>query len=153
MIDWLVLLIPLVLLPIVLLLGFLGCQVFFPIDEYEDENIGTTTGSGPVNFIGVEVEIADTCEATANAIDIVLTTDITMEQASFTLTTISPEAQTLSTKDLKITLEDEGQVFCAVVITPAEGQPPSVPPTTHPKVKGESVPTFSLSCKNGFELT
>jgi hypothetical protein len=152
--TWLGLVIPIALLAIVLLVGFVGCQLVFPVDEYEDEeNTGTTTGGGPADFVEVGVEIVEGCDAVVNAVEIDLSTDITTETASFTVTTISSQAQMFSTLNLNIPLDAEGQVFCAVGITPAEGEPPSVPPATHSKVKGELVAPFKLSCENGFELT
>ena len=153
MTDWVVLLIPVVLLPIVLLFVFVGCQVFFPVDDYkEGENTGTTTGEQP-DFITVDLEIAAMCDATINGIDIVLSSDISNEQFSVTLTTIPPDGQKISTDGLKITMQDEGVVLCSVNITPAEGEPPVLQPVSHDKKKNELVEPFHLGCENGFELT
>jgi hypothetical protein len=152
MTDWLLLCVPLVVLGVVILLVFAGCQVVFPLDEYkEEESTGTTHGTGPPDLIPVEVEISAGCDAAANAFDIILSTDA--EQASFTVTSISSAAQTLSTMDLKITLEDEEQVVCTVWITPAEGEAPPPLSMTHDKIKGELVAPFILSCEDGFQLT
>ena len=152
MADWLLLCVPLVVLGAVLLLVFAGCQVVFPLDEYEEqESTGTTHGTGPPDLIPVEVVISAGCDASANAFDIILTTDT--EQASFSVTSISSAAQTLSTQDLKITLEDEAQVVCTVWITPAGGEEPPPLSATHDKVKGELVTPFTLSCEEGFQLT
>ena len=151
MIAWLVLLTPLVLLPIVLLLCFVGCQFVFPVDEDEDqESTGTTTGNQPT-FIAVDLKICPMCESAANAIDIVLSTDITTKH--FTLMLTSVAGQTISTEDLHITLDDEGTVSCSVDITPAEGEPPPSMTVAHDKVKNELVEPFKLVCQEGFELS
>jgi hypothetical protein len=152
--DPLLLVIPLVLLGLVTLLVFVGCQVVFPVEEDEEtESVDTTHGHGPGELIAIDMEISGNCDAAANAIAVTLTTDITGEQFPITLTSISPAGQTVSTTDLNITLEDEGHVVCVIEITPAEGEIPPPLEKTHDKVKGELVEPFTLSCQNGFELT
>jgi hypothetical protein len=149
--DWLVLAVPIVLLAIATLLVFTGCQVVFPLDEDEPtENVDTTHGTGPADFIGIDVEIAGTCTETANQIIISLTTNVNNEHFSVTLTNLSSP---ISTTDLKIMLDDEGEVYCVIEITPAEGEAPDPLESTHYKVKGEEVEPFTLDCENGFELS
>jgi hypothetical protein len=146
--------VPLVVLAVVMLFAFTGCQFAFPLEEdEEEESTDTTHGTGPPDLIGVDVTISAGCDAVADAIDIALSTEITQEQYSLTLTSIPSDGQTFSTKDLKIVLEDEGQVVCTVWITPADGEPPPPLSVPHDKVKGEWVPPFTFSCDNGFQLT
>ena len=153
--DWYLLGVPLMVLALVTLAVFAGCQFVFPIDEDEEkEEVGTTHGTGPPDFIPVDVQISANCEATANAVHIVLTSNIpTAQSISFTLTTLPTEGQTLSTEGMLITLDDEGQVVCTVDITPAEGEPPFPPPVAHEKMKGELLTPFTLNCQDGFALT
>ena len=153
--DWYLLGVPLVVLALVTLAVFAGCQFVFPIDEDEEkEEVGTTHGTGPPDFIPVDVQISAGCDATANAVHIVLSSNIpTAESIPFTLTMVPTEGQTLSTEGMLITLDDEGQVVCTVDITPAEGEPPPPLQATHEKIKGELLSPFTLACQDGFALT
>jgi hypothetical protein len=149
-----VLLTVVVLAPLVLLLaGFVGCQAFFPLDDPPPEEETGTTAGGQPTIIDIALEVSPMCDASADAIAIVLSTDITTKQFSVTLTTIPPEGQTISTDQLGIVLEAEGNVFCAVTTTPAEGDPPPLLEATHDKAKNELVQPFKLVCEDGFELT
>ena len=147
--DWLVLLTPLLLLPVVLLFIFVGCQAAFPIDEPEDtEDTGTTHGDQP-DFISVGVELSAGCDAIANEIDLILTSDINFEQYSQQLTSIPPDGYKYGTVDLHITLEDEGHVSCQITVMPASGDPPLIQTVSHDKIKGELVAPFTITCAEG----
>jgi hypothetical protein len=144
MIDWFVVLVPLVLLPIVLLFVFVGCQLIWGVEE--------------VQVVYVGLDISSGCDTGVSTITVTFKTNIAPagefpETFSTTLSTIPSAEFTISTPDLKIKLEDEGTVDCLVSITPLVESPVDHT-ATHEKVEDEPLDSFKLVCQAGtFLLT
>lgn len=140
MVDWYVVLAPLATVPIVMLLVFLGCQVVFPLD--------------PASYIEIRLDISPGCDTVASAIAVSFSSFINDETFSTTVPAPSSEGTFVATEDLKIALEDEGDVWCGVTITPISGDAFNLLPAGKTKLEDQVLDPFTLFCIDGeFELS
>ena len=136
MTEWFVYLAPLFVLLVVLLFAFIGCQVVFPIDP--DVHVELIIGSG--------------CDVGVSSIAVTISSDINFNSFPVTLGPVPSGAFSVSSDQLSIKLEDEGQVTCAVLILPVSGSP-IARSVSHEKLKDEPIGVFKLTCQNGaFDL-
>jgi hypothetical protein len=140
MFDWFVLLVPLAILPVVLLLAFVGCQLIWGVDPYYNEvPISLVISSGCTGLTSITYTFSNT---------------VNDEVYNSVLTPVPPEKTTLSTGDLKIGIGDGGTVWCAVTIKPDQGESFDLPTAGHDKIEDELVEHFTFFCINGdFELS
>ncbi len=140
MVDWYVVLAPPATLPIVLLLVFFGCQLIFPVD--------------PTAPIVVALNISPGCETAASAITVTFASFINDETDTTTLNPVPAEGITISTDELQIALDDEGDVWCTVTITPISGDAFTLPKAAKSKLEDQPLDPFTLDCIDGeFELS
>jgi hypothetical protein len=139
MFDWFVFLVPLGAAPIILLFAFVGCQLIWGVDDYEN--------------VQVSLKIASGCDE-ASSIQYSFASTINDEVYNSELSPVPADGITVSTQDLKLTLADEGTIWCGVTIKPKEGEPFDLPTWGLNKIEGELVEPFTLFCTNGdFELS
>jgi hypothetical protein len=139
MVDWYVVLAPPATLPIVLLLVFLGCQLIFPIDP---------------NATVIALKISPGCDTAASSITVTFGSFINDETDTTNLTPVPAGGITISTEELPIALDDEGDVWCTVTITPISGDAFNLPKAGKAKLVDQPLDPFTLDCIDGeFELS
>ena len=97
MFDWFVFLVPLEVAPIILLFAFMGCQLIWGVDDYEN--------------VQVSLKIASGCDE-ASSIQYSFASTINDEVYNSELSPVPADGITVSTRDLKLNLADEGTIWC-----------------------------------------
>ena len=136
MIDWFVLLTPLVLLPIILLLVFLGCTL-------DRDGKAVPVVFGYQSQLGTDVERFDAVTTAAFGF---FNTVTRIEEGMPQLLAAGEEHVSFGT----VSIDDEGDITCQCTITrkPTEDEPDPDPeeldPITKHKTEGEDPPSFKL---------
>ena len=144
MIDWFVLLSPLLLLPIFLLFAFAGCQLIWGVDDYV-----------PASLVPVPVTltIEPGCSNGVSSIQVLFNIGVffgTEDAVELEVTPVPPDGISISTSDLmRDETSDEETLWCKVTITFEEGDPLPLKEMSHFMVGDAEVERFILSCVNG----
>jgi hypothetical protein len=148
MIDWFVLLTPVLLLPIFLLFAFTGCQLIFPVD----------TPLPVLVSVPVTLTIQPGCDTGVSSIQVLFNIGIffgTEDAVELEVTPVPPDGISISSSDLmKAETSDEETLWCKVTLILEEGEPLTLKQIAHDMIGDAPVEPFVLSCVNGeFELS
>jgi hypothetical protein len=130
--------ITLVVVPLVRLFSFVGCQVVFPLDEPQEVTLVIDAG----------------CDTGVTSIMVQLDGDMEVGQHfQTTVSPVPPGGLVISTVDFNLKPEDEGKVQCLLGIVLNQGEP-LTRTAMHDKLEDEAVAPFKLWCQDGgFLLT
>ena len=148
MIDWFVFLSPVLLLPILLLFAFTGCQLIFPVD----------TPPPVLVPVPVTLTIEPGCSGGVSSIQVLFNIGIffgTDDPVELEVTPVPPDGISISTSDLtKAESSDEETLWCKVTLVLEEGDPLPLKQVAHDMIGDAAVEPFVLSCVDGeFDLS
>jgi hypothetical protein len=148
MIDWFVLLTPVLLLPIFLLFAFTGCQLIWPVEV------------PPPNLVPVPVTltIEPGCDSGVSSIQVLFNIGVffgTEDAVELEVSPVPPDGISISSSDLmKAEASDEEVLWCKVTLVLEDGGPLTLKQTAHEMIGDTPVEPFILSCVDGeFDLT
>ena len=148
MIDWFVFLSPVLLLPILLLFAFTGCQLIFPVD----------TPPPVLVPVPVTLTIEPGCSVGVSSVQVLFNIGIffgTDDPVELEVTPVPPDGISISTSDLtKAESSDEETLWCKVTLVLEEGDPLTLKQVAHDMIGDAAVEPFVLSCVDGeFDLS
>ncbi|HEY5811785.1 MAG TPA: hypothetical protein VIT23_03925 [Terrimicrobiaceae bacterium] len=148
MIDWFVLLSPLLLLPIFMLFAFTGCQLIWGVDLPPPALVP----------VPVTLTIEPGCNIGVSSIQVLFNIGIffgTEDAIELEVTPIPPDGISISTSELmRGETSDEETLWCKVTIVPEEGEPLPLKQMSHYMIGNMDVEPFILSCVDGeFDLS